>query len=187
MATSYVCPRPCEGPMVIGRPNTNVHAYVVDPADLSLTLRGTPGELLLSGPRLAVGYYGRPDLTEKAFVLNPFYEEVLPFLPAELRPFYRRAYRTGDLVRWTAAGQLEFLGRIDRQVKVNGVRIELGEVEAALASAPGGQLGFRAVLCDAVSVACPVCWLAVICSRGTLVVCLIVGWQGIQVDTGSTL
>jgi non-ribosomal peptide synthetase component F len=125
--------------MVIGRPNTNVHAYVVDPADLSLTLRGTPGELLLSGPRLAVGYYGRPDLTEKAFVLNPFYEEVLPFLPAELRPFYRRAYRTGDLVRWTAAGQLEFLGRIDRQVKVNGVRIELGEVEAALASAPGGQ------------------------------------------------
>jgi non-ribosomal peptide synthetase component F len=137
IATSYSVPR--ENPTgLLGRPNSNTHTYVVDPASSNLLPPGAPGELWISGPCLANGYVGRPDLTEKVFVLNPFYDEVAPQVPAELRPFYRRAYRTGDLVRWTAAGQLEFLGRIDRQVKVNGVRIELGEVEAALASAPGG-------------------------------------------------
>jgi non-ribosomal peptide synthetase component F len=178
--------RPCSA-IYIGTPDDNMHTYVVDPVSQQLLQPGEAGELLLSGPRLGVGYIGRPDLTEKAFVANPFYAEVAPSLPAQLQHYYRLAYRTGDLVKFTNDGHICYLGRIDRQVKVNGVRIELGEVEAALASAPGGQLGFRAVLCDAVSVACPVCWLAVICSRGTLVVCLIVGWQGIQVDTGSTL
>jgi hypothetical protein len=124
------------GPIVIGRPDANVHAYVVDTALRPVPL-GVPGELLLSGPRLALGYVGRPDLTAEAFVPNPCLALVADRLEPALAPYYERAYRTGDLVRWRADGTLDFLGRIDRQVKVNGVRIELGEVEAALGGAPG--------------------------------------------------
>jgi non-ribosomal peptide synthetase component F len=75
-ATYYICPRPCGLPMLIGGPNPNMHCYVVEPGTSNLLPRGTPGELLLSGPRLAVGYVGRPELTEQAFVPNPFYSEV---------------------------------------------------------------------------------------------------------------
>lgn len=77
---------------------------------------GEPGELLLSGPRLGRGYRGRPDLTADKFIPNPFYETTADLAP-DTRQYYQLVYRTGDLVRWAPDGQLDFLGRIDRQVR----------------------------------------------------------------------
>lgn len=114
----------------LGPPDPNVRAYVVDPEDISrLQPPGVPGELLLSGPRLAKGYLGHPSLTAERFPANPFLREGASKFEAAL---YGRVYRTGDLVRWDNEGALCYLGRSDRQVKVSGVRIELTEVEAAL-------------------------------------------------------
>ncbi len=109
---------------------------------------GVPGELLLSGPRLALGYAGRPDLTEEKFVPNPCLDLVSGRVSPALAPYYKVAYRTGDLVRWRNDGTIDFLGRIDRQVKITGVRIELGEVEGTLESTPGVTQSVATALAD---------------------------------------
>ncbi|AUG78197.1 Non-ribosomal peptide synthetase [Kitasatospora sp. MMS16-BH015] len=119
-----VDPAQLTGPIPIGRPIRGLRALVVDQAGRPVG-PGTAGELLAGGTGVARGYFGRPALTAASFVPDPFAGDG------------SRLYRTGDRVRWRRDGVLEYLGRIDDQVKVNGVRIEPAEVEHALAAHPG--------------------------------------------------
>ena len=111
----------------IGRPIANTKVYVLDSRQQLLPI-GVPGELCISGVGLAREYLNQPELTANRFVLNPFSDD-----PKS------RLYRTGDRCRRLADGELEFLGRIDHQVKLRGFRIELGEIEAVLDEHPAIQ------------------------------------------------
>ncbi|MFJ1618482.1 amino acid adenylation domain-containing protein [Streptomyces sp. NPDC088251] len=119
-------PAQTTGPVPIGRPIHRAQALVLDPNGMPVPI-GVVGELHLGGAGVARGYLGRPGLTADRFVPDPFG-----------RPG-ARVYRTGDLVRWRPDGTLEYVDRIDHQVKVNGVRIEPAEIEAALSAHPGVQ------------------------------------------------
>ncbi|HEY0784082.1 MAG TPA: amino acid adenylation domain-containing protein, partial [Thermoanaerobaculia bacterium] len=112
----------------IGRPIGNLAIHLVDRDGRAVPI-GVPGELLIGDAGLARGYLGRPELTAEKFVPDGFADE-----PSRGGA---RLYRTGDLARRTVSGEIEYLGRIDTQVKVRGFRIELGEVEAALSRLPG--------------------------------------------------
>jgi amino acid adenylation domain-containing protein len=109
----------------VGTAIPDLRAYVLDPAGSPAPV-GVPGELYVGGAGLARGYLGRPGLTAQRFVPDPFSGEG-----------GARLYRSGDLARWKADGTLEYLGRIDQQVKVRGFRIELGEIESVLLAQPG--------------------------------------------------
>jgi amino acid adenylation domain-containing protein len=124
-ATSWVCERGSARQTIpIGRPIANTQAYILDTAR-QLVPVGVPGELYIGGAGLAAGYLHRPDLTAERFVPNPFSADR-----------GARLYRTGDLVRYLPDGAIEYLGRLDTQVKFRGYRIELGEVETALRRHP---------------------------------------------------
>ena len=120
-------------PVTLGAPARNNLAYVVDEQTLALVPVGVPGELLLGGVQIARGYHNRPELTKERFIESPFPR------PLGFDTESNKLYRTGDLVRWLSNGELEFLGRIDFQVKLRGLRIELSEVEAALVRHGAGQ------------------------------------------------
>jgi amino acid adenylation domain-containing protein len=122
-ATVAECTPDGRGP-TIGRPVANTRVYVLD-GHMQPVPIGVTGELYVAGPGLAEGYLNQPELTAERFVPNPFDDADDAVM-----------YRTGDLVRWTAAGELEFLGRRDDQVKIRGYRIELGEIQEVLRSHP---------------------------------------------------
>ncbi len=124
-STWTVVERSTQRSPTIGRPIHDTLAFVLDQQQQRLPV-GVPGELYLAGAGLARGYLGRPELTADRFLPDPFSAE-----PGS------RMYRTGDLVKLGPDGQLDYLGRLDHQVKVRGFRIELGEVEAALVRQPG--------------------------------------------------
>ncbi|MCP4304276.1 MAG: amino acid adenylation domain-containing protein, partial [bacterium] len=109
----------------IGAPIANTQCYVVD-TNVSPQPVGAAGELLIGGVQVADGYISRPDLTAEKFIADPFSDS-----PGA------RLYRTGDLARWRPDGKLEYLGRNDFQVKIRGMRVELGEIEAALSDCDG--------------------------------------------------
>ena len=115
---------PPAGRVPIGRPVAHTRLYLLD-AEARPVPQGAPGEVCVGGGGVARGYLGRPDLTARVFVPDP-----CGALPGE------RLYRTGDLARCRAGGEIEFLGRIDQQLKVRGFRIEPEEIEAALRTHP---------------------------------------------------
>ena len=115
--------------ITIGKPIANTQVYILDQYQKLLPI-GVAGELCISGDGVGKGYLNRPDLTAERFLPDPF------------RPG-QTMYRTGDLARWRMDGEIEYLGRIDTQVKIRGLRIELGEIESVMAAFPG--IGLAAV------------------------------------------
>ncbi len=117
----WPCP-PAPAVVPIGRPIANTRLYVLDSRGRPTPI-GVPGELHIGGVQVGRGYHRRPALTAQKFISDPF---------AHGSEHGARLYRTGDRARWRSDGTIEFLGRLDFQVKVRGFRIELGEIESAL-------------------------------------------------------
>ena len=117
------------GNVVIGRPVANTRLYVLDERGAPANI-GAAGELCIAGVQVGTGYVGRNELTAERFVRDPFADQ---FDDAA----HARMYKTGDLARWLPDGNIEYLGRLDFQVKVAGQRVELGEIEAALEGCDG--------------------------------------------------
>lgn len=123
IATSHIADGTETGPRLpIGRPLANTRIYVLDHYGLPAPV-GVPGEVYIAGTGLARGYWGDPELTAEKFVTVPSLGE-------------KRLYRTGDRARWLPDGTLDFLGRLNQQIKLRGYRIELGEIETVLAGHP---------------------------------------------------
>lgn len=116
--------------ITIGRPIANTQIYILD-KDMRPVPVGVAGELCIAGDGVGKGYLNRPELTAEKFVPNPF--------ATEENRHGKVMYRTGDLARWREDGEIEYLGRIDTQVKIRGLRIELGEIESVM----GGFAGIR--------------------------------------------
>ncbi|PZO88509.1 MAG: hypothetical protein DI626_01615, partial [Micavibrio aeruginosavorus] len=123
--TAWQCTPDYKGASIpIGKSIANTQMHILDDKKDMLPI-GVPGELFIGGVQLALGYLNRTDLTDERFVLNPFDKTESS-----------RLYRTGDLARYLPDGNIEFLGRLDFQVKIRGVRIELGEIETVLDKHP---------------------------------------------------
>ena len=123
-ASMFNCPESCSVNPPIGKEINNFTLYVLDP-ELNPVPIGIPGELYISGLGLARGYHNQPSLTASKFIPNPFTN-----IPGE------RMYKSGDLVKLLPSGDIDFIGRIDNQVKLRGFRIELGEIESVISSHP---------------------------------------------------
>jgi len=125
LITAHHLRTPPDGPIPLGKPIRNATVYVLDPLRRPVPI-GVPGEIYTGGDGVALGYLNRPELTAERFVPDPFIGREDATM-----------YRSGDLARWNADGEIEFLGRVDTQVKVRGIRVELGEIESALTEHPG--------------------------------------------------
>lgn len=115
---------PGNGPVLIGPPIANTQFYILD-SHQQLVPHGVPGELVIGGAGVALGYFGLPEATAGKFIPDGFRD-----------PAGAKLYRTGDIVRMRRGGNMEFLGRMDRQIKLRGFRVELGEIEATLLRHP---------------------------------------------------
>ncbi|HZU03255.1 MAG TPA: amino acid adenylation domain-containing protein, partial [Ktedonobacteraceae bacterium] len=125
--TIYDIPRHNEQPEInipIGRPLPNRRVYILDKKGQPVP-QGVAGELYIGGETVARGYLKRPELTAERFITDPFSKHP-----------QARLYKTGDLVRYRAGGIIEFLGRVDKQIKIRGYRVELGEIETAIKQHP---------------------------------------------------
>ncbi|MDD1966839.1 non-ribosomal peptide synthase/polyketide synthase [Pseudomonas putida] len=120
--THWTCRNEPGASVPIGRPIANLQVHILD-SRLNPQPIGVPGELYIGGDGLARGYHLRPGLTAERFVASPFGKG-------------QRLYRTGDLARWRADGAVEYLGRLDHQIKLRGLRVEIGEIESALLDHP---------------------------------------------------
>ena len=126
----FICPHRELNSIPIGKPVDNTQLYILD-RDLSLLPIGAAGELCIAGNLVGIGYLNRPEMTKERFVDNPFGSGKL--------------YRTGDLAYWNSNGEIEYLGRMDHQVKLRGQRLELGEIERCISSVPGIRDAIAAV------------------------------------------